>query len=142
MTAAVETTSGKRPKVYHNDHSRPERPVIRSLEEEIGRVMRSRVANPKWIKGVMRHGYKGAFEIAATVDYMFAFAATTGAVKDHHFDMAFDAYIVDEEVRSFIEENNAPALAEISERLKEAIDRGLWTPKLNSAYGLLEEIST
>jgi len=142
MTAAVETTSGKRPKVYHNDHSRPERPVIRSLEEEIGRVMRSRVANPKWIKGVMRHGYKGAFEIAATVDYMFAFAATTGAVKDHHFDMAFEAYIADEEVRAFIEENNAPALTEISERLKEAIDRGLWTPKLNSAYGLLEEIST
>ena len=142
MTAAVETASGKRPKIYHNDHSRPERPVIRSLEEEIGRVMRSRVANPKWIKGVMRHGYKGAFEIAATVDYMFAFAATTGAVKDHHFDMAFDAYIADDEVRAFIKDNNAPALTEISERLREAIDRGLWTPKLNSAYGLLEEIST
>ncbi|MEP1884980.1 MAG: cobaltochelatase subunit CobN, partial [Marinomonas sp.] len=56
MTAAVEAHSGERPKVYHNDHSRPERPVIRTLEEEIGRVMRSRVVNPKWINGVMRHG--------------------------------------------------------------------------------------
>ena len=81
--------------VYHNDHSRPERPVLRTLEEEIGRVMRARVVNPKWIAGVMRHGYKGAFEIAATVDYMFAFAATTGAVQSHHFDLAYDAYLGD-----------------------------------------------
>ena len=67
--------------------------MIRTLEEEIGRVMRSRVVNPKWIAGVKRHGYKGAFEIAATVDYMFAFAATTGAVKTHHFDLAYDAFL-------------------------------------------------
>lgn len=140
MTAAVEHTSGLQPTVYHNDHSRPERPVIRTLEEEIGRVMRSRVVNPKWINGVMRHGYKGAFEIAATVDYMFAFAATTGAVRDHHFDLAYDAFIGDEAVRDFISENNAPALREISERLSEAIDRQLWTPRLNSAYGFLKEL--
>jgi cobaltochelatase CobN len=97
MSAAVETASGKQPRVYHNDHSRPERPVIRTLEEEVGRVMRSRVVNPKWITGVKRHGYKGAFEIAATVDYMFAFAATTGAVKTHHFDLAYDAFLADED---------------------------------------------
>ncbi len=78
MSAAAEHLGGSRPAIYHNDHSRPEKPVIRSLEEEIGRVVRARVVNPKWIDGVMRHGYKGAFEIAATVDYMFAFAATTG----------------------------------------------------------------
>ena len=64
----------------------PERPVIRSLEEEVGRIVRGRAANPKWIAGVMRHGYKGAFEIAATVDYLFAFAATTKCVRNHHFD--------------------------------------------------------
>ncbi len=80
MTAAVRHLSGARPTVYHNDHSRPESPRIRTLEEEVGRVVRARVVNPKWIKGVMRHGYKGAFEMAATVDYLFAFAATTGAV--------------------------------------------------------------
>ncbi len=85
MSLAVEQMAGTRPTIYHNDHSRPEKPVIRSLEEEIGRVVRGRVVNPKWIDGVMRHGYKGAFEIAATVDYMFAFAATTGAVRQPPF---------------------------------------------------------
>ncbi len=98
MSAAAEHLGGQRPAIYHNDHSRPEKPVIRSLEEEIGRVVRARVVNPKWIDGVMRHGYKGAFEIAATVDYMFAFAATTGAVRDHHFEAAYQAYIADEKV--------------------------------------------
>ncbi|MGE0008719.1 MAG: cobaltochelatase subunit CobN [Parvibaculaceae bacterium] len=138
MTAAVEAMSGTRPRVYHNDHSRPERPVIRTLEEEVGRVVRSRVVNPKWIDGVKRHGYKGAFEIAATVDYMFAFAATTGAVQSHHFDLAYDAFLADEATRGFIARNNPAALVEISERLDEAIARGLWTPRSNSAYGQLK----
>ncbi|MFA7416709.1 MAG: cobaltochelatase subunit CobN [Rhizobium sp.] len=133
MTAAIEHVSGKRPSVYHNDHSRPEKPVIRSLDDEIGRVVRARVVNPKWIDGVMRHGYKGAFEIAATVDYMFAFAATTGAVRDHHFEAVYQAFILDERVRDFMMEKNPAALKEMSERLKEAIDRGLWTPRSNSA---------
>ena len=141
MSAAVEQASGSRPRVYHNDHSRPERPVIRTLEEEVGRVMRSRVVNPKWISGVKRHGYKGAFEIAATVDYMFAFAATTGAVRTHHFDLAFDAFIADEETQHFIAANNPAALKEIAERFREAAARGLWTPRLNSAHHLLEELS-
>ncbi|WP_416796809.1 cobaltochelatase subunit CobN [Ciceribacter azotifigens] len=139
MTAAVEHVSGHRPSVYHNDHSRPERPVVRSLEEEIGRVVRARVVNPKWIEGVMRHGYKGAFEIAATVDYMFAFSATTGAVRDHHFEAVYRAFILDERVRDFMAEKNPAALEEMSARLIEAIDRGLWTPKSNSAkFSLLE----
>jgi cobaltochelatase CobN len=141
MSAAVEQASGKRPRVYHNDHSRPERPVIRTLDEEVGRVMRSRVVNPKWINGVKRHGYKGAFEIAATIDYMFAFAATTGAVKTHHFDLAYDAFIADGATRRFIAENNAAALKEIAGRLMEAQQRGLWTPRLNSAYVHLMELA-
>jgi cobaltochelatase CobN len=141
MSAAVEQASGKRPRVYHNDHSRPERPVIRTLEEEVSRVMRSRVVNPKWIAGVKRHGYKGAFEIAATVDYMFAFAATTGAVKTHHFDLAYDAFLADETTRNFIAQNNPAALREIAERFEEAATRGLWTPRLNSAYDLLKELA-
>jgi cobaltochelatase CobN len=133
MTAAVESLKGSRPAIYHNDHSRPEKPMIRTLEEEIGRVVRARVVNPKWIKGVMRHGYKGAFEIAATVDYLFAFSATTGAVRDHHFDAVYQAFVLDETVRSFIGEHNPAALRELAERLAEAIDRGLWTPRSNSA---------
>lgn len=141
MTAAIEHVAGIRPKVYHNDHSRPEKPVIRSLEEEIGRVVRARVVNPKWIEGVMRHGYKGAFEITATVDYMFAFAATTGAVRDHHFEAVYQAFILDERVREFMAEKNAPAQKELAERLIEAIDRGLWTPKSNSAKFTLVEMA-
>jgi cobaltochelatase CobN len=135
--AAVEALSGRAPQIYHNDHSRPERPLIRTLEQEVARVVRSRVVNPKWIAGAMRHGYKGAFEIAATVDYLFAFAATTGAVKPHHFDLIHAAYVEDETVRGFIAEANPAALAEIAARLSEAIERGMWTPKSNSANMLL-----
>jgi cobaltochelatase CobN len=131
--AAVASLQGQSRPIYHNDHSRPERPVIRTLDDEMARVIRSRVLNPKWIDGVKRHGYKGAFEIAATVDYMFAFAATTGAVKSHHFDAVEAAFLEDDETREFIGDANIPALREIAERLQEAIDRGLWQPRSNSA---------
>ena len=136
--AAVSTLQGQDRPIYHNDHSRPERPVIRTLEDEIGRVVRSRVVNPKWIDGVKRHGYKGAFEMAATVDYLFAFAATTGAVRNHHFDMVEAAFLEDEDTRAFIEAHNAPALREMAERLQEAMDRGLWLPRSNSARARIE----
>ena len=136
--AAVSTLQGRDVPVYHNDHSRPERPLIRTLEDEIGRVIRSRVVNPKWIDGVKRHGYKGAFEIAATVDYLFAFAATTGAVKNHHFDLVEAAFLADDATRQFIADHNAPALADIADRLAEAIDRGLWTPRSNSARARID----
>ena len=131
LAAAIRHIAGAAPIVYHNDHSRPETPRIRSLEEEIGRVVHARAVNPKWLKGVMRHGYKGGFEIAATVDYLFAFAATARAVKDHHFDALFDAYLGDETVRGFLEAHNPDALLEIEARMAEAIDRGLWRPKRN-----------
>ncbi|PKA42531.1 cobaltochelatase subunit CobN [Rhizobium sullae] len=133
MAAAAEQLGGTRPAIYHNDHSRPEKPVIRSLEEEIGRVVRGRAVNPKWIDGVMRHGYKGAFEIVATVDYLFAFAATTGVVGDHHFEAVYQAFVADPKVRDFMAEKNPAALREMKERLLEAIERRLWTPRSNSA---------
>lgn len=134
LAASVKALRGQAVRVYHNDHSRPERPVVRALEEEIGRIVRGRAANPKWIAGVMRHGYKGAFEIAATVDYLFAFAATTGAVADHHFDALYDAYLEDEGVRAFLAAHNADALADIAARFAEAIARGLWSPRRNSVH--------
>ncbi|MEM8540902.1 MAG: cobaltochelatase subunit CobN [Pseudomonadota bacterium] len=138
ISAAIETIKGDNPIIYHNDHSRPERPVIRTLEDEIGRVVRARVINPKWIAGVMRHGYKGAFEIAATVDYMFAFSATTGAVRDHHFDAVYDAFLKDEAVCTFLADKNPDALREIAGKLVEAVERGLWNPRSNSAKFDLE----
>jgi cobaltochelatase CobN len=134
LTAAARVLSGKAPAVYHNDHSRPETPRIRTLEDEIARVVRARVVNPKWIAGVMRHGYKGAAEMAATVDYMFGFAVTAHAVADRHFDAVFDAYLADEAVRGFIAGANPAALREIAGRLLEAEARGYWRPRLNSAH--------
>jgi cobaltochelatase CobN len=133
LALVVRRMSGRAPVVWHNDHSRPEAPRIRSLREELGRVVRGRAANPRWIAGVMRHGYKGAAEIAATVDYLFAFAATSRAVDDAHFDALYDAYLADEAVRGFIAEYNPAALAETCRRFLEAIDRALWRPRRNSA---------
>jgi cobaltochelatase CobN len=141
MTAAVRTLSGQQPTIYHGDNARPETPRVRALEEEVSRVVRARVVNPKWIAGAMRHGYKGAFEMAATVDYLFAYAATTQCVHNHHFDAVFDAFIDDVAVRDFIAENNASALSAMSDRLLEAVERGLWRPKRNSAEPTLASLS-
>lgn len=140
ITAAVRDLSGRQPAVYHNDHSRPETPRIRTLEDEIGRVVRARVVNPKWIEGVMRHGYKGAFEMTATVDYLFAFAATARCVKDHHFDAVFEAYLGDDKVREFIRTHNPHALKDMIERLLEAQQRQLWKPRLNSTHASLTDM--
>lgn len=142
LAATIETLSGQAPTSYHIDHSRPETPLPRTLQEEIGRVVRGRASNPKWIAGVMRHGYKGAFEMAATLDYLFAFAATTHAVTDHHFDALFAAYIADETVRDFIEEANAPALSDMLARFQEALDRGLWSPRRNTTQSMMSALMT
>jgi len=139
LSVAAETLTGQKPAAYHNDHSRPERPLIKTLEEEISHVMRSRVVNPKWLNGVKRHGYRGAFEIIATVDFMFAFAATTGAVKTHHFDLAFEAFVEDEATRDFIRTSNGYGYAELIAKFNEARARGLWVPRSNSAYAYLED---
>jgi cobaltochelatase CobN len=140
LASAVETLRGRAPRVVHIDTSRPEAPVARPLADEISRVVRGRAANPKWLAGVMRHGYKGAFEIAATVDYLFGFAASTNAVGNHHFDQLFKAYIDNDEVRSFMADKNPAALRETVMRFQEAIRRGLWTPRSNSAADLIRKL--
>ena len=129
--AAIAKERGLAPIAYLNDHSRPQRPRIQTLKSEIGKIVRGRAANPKWIKGCMRHGYKGAFEMAATLDYLFAFAATTGLVEGHHFDQLYSAYLEDQEVQAWIEEVNPEALKEMKVRFQEALDRGLWRSRLN-----------
>ncbi|MGU9957638.1 MAG: cobaltochelatase subunit CobN [Arenicellales bacterium WSBS_2016_MAG_OTU3] len=126
MTAAVETLRGEKPEVFHGDHANPESPRIRTLKEEVNRVVRSRVANPKWIAGVMRHGYKGAFEMAATVDYLFAYDATTDVIDDYQYEMVTNAYLLDDTVREFLQKHNPNALREMGERLLEAMQRGMW----------------
>jgi cobaltochelatase CobN len=140
LASAVHSLRGKAPRIAHVDTSRPEAPLARPLSHEISRVVRGRAANPKWIAGVMRHGYKGAFEIAATVDYLFGFAASTDAVSNHHFDQLFASYLEDEHVRDFMEAANPAALRETAARFAEAIRRGLWTPRSNRAAYLIAEL--
>jgi len=141
MATAAAELRGEMPTIYHNDHSRPETPVVRKLEDELARVVRGRAANPKWIAAARTHGYKGASEIAATVTNLFGFAATTKAVSGHHFEMLFEAYLVDPETRTFLDENNPEALAEMSARFLEAIERGFWQPRRNSAYSYLTSLT-
>jgi cobaltochelatase CobN len=140
LAATVQSLRRKAPRIAHVDTSRPEAPLSRPLSHEISRVVRGRAANPKWISGVMRHGYKGAFEIAATVDYLFGFAASTDAVSNHHFDQLFASYLEDERVRDFMEAANPAALRETAARFAEAIRRGLWTPRSNRAAYLIAEL--
>ncbi|MCU0527716.1 MAG: cobaltochelatase subunit CobN, partial [Elainella sp. Prado103] len=126
LTAAVRALTGANPITYFGDHSLPEQPKIRTLTQEIARVYRSRVVNPKWIAGAMRHGYKGAFEMAATVDFLFAYDATARCVEDYMYEGVAQAYILDETVQAWIQEKNPNALRDMAERLLEANQRGLW----------------
>ncbi len=126
LTAAIKQVSGKSPEAYFGDNSRTENPKIRKLTEEIDRVYRSRVINPKWIAGAMRHGYKGASEMAATLDFLFAYDATANCVQDFMYQGVADAYLFDESVREFIEQNNPWVQRDMAERLLEANQRGLW----------------
>ncbi|HIK51619.1 MAG TPA: cobaltochelatase subunit CobN, partial [Oscillatoriales cyanobacterium M59_W2019_021] len=141
LTAAVRVASGKNPSVYFGDRSIPENPKVRRLQEEIARVYRARVINPKWIAGVMRHGYKGAFEMAATVDYLFAYDATTNCVEDYIYQGVTDAYLVDRTVREFIREKNPWALRDMAERLLEANQRGLWKSASSETLDELRSIA-
>jgi cobaltochelatase CobN len=126
LSAAVRSVSGTQPQAYFGDHSRPENPKVRALSEEISRVYRSRVVNPKWIAGVMRHGYKGAFEMAATLDFLFGYDATLQCVPDFMYQGIAEAYLLDPVVQQFIQENNPWALRDMAERLLEAQQRGMW----------------
>ena len=137
LTAAVRKVRGENPVTYFGDSSVPENPKVRHLKEEIARVYRSRVINPKWIAGVMRHGYKGAFEMAATVDYLFAYDATAQCVEDYIYEGVTQAYLLDEEVQQFIQNKNPWALRDMAERMLEANQRGLWQ---SASAQVLEEL--
>jgi cobaltochelatase CobN len=126
MVATIRALTGTQPKAWFGDTADPARPRVRSLSEEAARVVRTRVVNPKWIEAMRRHGYKGAFEMAATVDYLFGYDATAGVAEDWMYERVTEAYVGDPEVRKFFEESNPWALRSIAERLLEADERGLW----------------
>ncbi|WP_435127842.1 cobaltochelatase subunit CobN [Actinacidiphila sp. bgisy144] len=126
MVAAVRALRGTAPEAYIGDSTRPETVRTRTLVEETSRVFRARVVNPRWIEAMRRHGYKGAFELAATVDYLFGYDATTGVVADWMYDRITEAYVLDPANRAFLQDANPWALHGIAERLLEAESRGMW----------------
>ncbi|MFB7598218.1 cobaltochelatase subunit CobN [Streptomyces sp. NPDC056160] len=126
MVAAVRALRGTAPEAYIGDSTRPETVRTRTLTEETSRVFRARVVNPKWIEAMRRHGYKGAFELAATVDYLFGYDATTGVIADWMYDRLTEAYVLDPANREFLRQANPWALHGIAERLLEAESRGMW----------------
>ncbi|NYF59726.1 cobaltochelatase subunit CobN [Micromonospora purpureochromogenes] len=126
MVAMVRHLTGAAPAAYVGDSAMPHDVRTRTLGEETRRVFRARVVNPKWIAAMRRHGYKGAFELAATVDYLFGYDATAGVVDDWMYEHLAAAYVFEETTREFLEQSNPWALRGITERLLEAADRGLW----------------
>jgi len=126
MIATVRALTGKDPKAYVGDSTTPDAVRTRTLAEETARVFRARVVNPRWISAMRRHGYKGAFELAATVDYLFGFDATAGVVHDWMYEKLAESYVLDPVTREFLDQSNPWALQGMVERLQEAADRGLW----------------
>jgi cobaltochelatase CobN len=126
LVAAVRALTGTSPAAYLGDTSRPDDVRARTLREEACRVFRSRVVNPRWLAGVMRHGYKGAVEMAATVDYLFGYDATAEVLEDWMYEKLTAAYLLDDEVRDFLRRSNLWAERAMIERLLEAAQRGLW----------------
>jgi len=139
MVATVRALSGHEPAAYVGDSSDPSRVVARTLPEEARRVFRARVANPRWIASMIRHGYKGAAELQATVDYLFGYDATTGVVDDWMYERVAQRYLLDADVAAFMTRSNPWAARAIAERLLEAADRGLWTePDERTLAGIRE----
>ncbi|WP_431232194.1 cobaltochelatase subunit CobN [Mycolicibacterium psychrotolerans] len=126
MVATVRALTGTAPAAYIGDNTRPDAVRTRTLSEETTRVFRARVVNPRWMAAMRRHGYKGAFEMAATVDYLFGYDATAGVMADWMYEQLTESYVLDPENRKFMNESNPWALHGMSERLLEAVGRGMW----------------
>ena len=143
MAAAVQQAGGQAPTLLFADHSRRERLRVHGLEREIDKVVRSRLLNPRWIEGMQQHGYKGAFEMGASLDYLFAYDATTSAVPDWCYTRIAERWLLDDKVRSFLQTVNPWALRDMAERLLEASHRQLWSDAdaslLNGIRALLLE---
>jgi cobaltochelatase CobN len=132
FAAAARKLNGAAPKLYHANSTNADTPRMRTLDEEVARVVRGRAANPRWLRGQMRHGFRGAAEIAATLDQMARFAHLAGVVQSHHFDLYYDATLGDDEVRRFIEQANPEAGEVMRKRFQQMIDAGYWTTRRNS----------
>jgi cobaltochelatase CobN len=139
MIATVRALTGTAPRAYIGDSTRPDTVRTRSLAEETARVFRARVINPRWIDAMKRHGYKGAFELAATVDYLFGYDATAGVVEDWMYEKLAESYVLDPDTRKFLQESNPWALHGIAERLLEAAERTMWAEPDPATLAALRE---
>jgi cobaltochelatase CobN len=139
LQASIEELRGSAPANYHGDSSRPDQPRVRTLKEELVRVIRSRVLNPRWIAAMREHGYKGAFEMAATIDYFFGYDATTHLAEDHHYEEIARALLLSPEQKKFFQRHNPVALQEATERMLEAAERGLWKHPSAETRSALED---
>ncbi len=140
MIATVRALTGRNPRQFFGDSSDPARSRVRDLQDEARRVFRSRVVNPKWMESMKRHGYKGAFELAATVDYMFGYDATAQVVEDWMYQDVTEEYVLNEDMQQFFRQSNPWALRGIVERLLEAIERGMWETPSPEVLDQLREL--
>ena len=131
FAAAAVTVGNARVTLYHGDTGDPDVPRVRTLDEECARVVHGRAANPRWIDRQMRHGFRGAAEMAQSVDAAFAFAATARAVDSGGFERLYQAYLGDAAVAAFIARENPAAIEAMRRRFEEAVARGLWQPRRN-----------
>jgi cobaltochelatase CobN len=129
--AAGATALGRAPDLVVLDSTDPQRPRARSLAAALARLVRARAISPRFIEGQMRHGPRGAAELAETVDRLVAFAETTGAVPGSLIDLVHEAYVADPSVRDFLVRENPLAARAIAERLERARLSGLWHPRRN-----------
>ncbi len=139
MVATVRALTGSEPDAVIGDSSDPSHVAVRSLAHETRRVFRARVANPRWIASMIRHGYKGAAELAATVDYLFGYDATTGVAEDWMYEQVAARYLLDADVGDFMARSNPWAARAIAERLLEAADRGLWQAPPDATLGAIRD---
>ena len=138
--AAAAAETGANPALYHLDSTVPGAPKIRSLAQEIARAIRGRAANPRWLQGQMRHGHRGAAEIAQSLDNLYCFAALTDAVTSAQFDLMFDATLGDDSVRAFLVDANHQAACHMAGVFEEAAKRGFWLSRRNSSARILASV--
>ncbi|MBO9449880.1 cobaltochelatase subunit CobN [Tropicibacter sp. R16_0] len=136
--AAAKKVTGGTAQLYHLDNTNPEDPRARTLPEEISRVVHARAANPGWIAGMQRHGFRGAAEIAATLDHMASFAHLSGTVAPHLFDLYHDATLGDPDVDAFLQDANPQAHQAMLDKFRALYEAGLWDTRRNSLRAEME----
>ena len=127
ISSAIKKLSGTYPEIYHGDLSKFKNSKVSKLSKEIEKVVLSRVLNPKWINGMKKNGYKGGFEFSATLDYLYAYDATTNLVSDWCYENIYNTWIKDNDFIKYLQINNPWALKDISERFLEIINRKMWS---------------